>query len=477
MFPFGFSSLPLHPPPFPSILPSQDASGSVRGHDHFPNTQASQRRVNSHQPHPWSARNRYSLQNLLQDESAIASRKMAISTYGYSWLRPAGVAKTMLGRREEEAEREELERQMREQEEMELEMERGEELARQARLREQHQHGGVVEGEEAAARNLDDDIPDADEDRGQDGSDVEGEVDADLDDEIPDADGDNGFADEDESAEGETGITDDVNNTNLGIGTHSPPQPTATTIATPGNRGPQDLDLGPARLHAAHAAHQNYMRRRDAGAAEQETLANARFDGDEQGSAGRDLDAEIPNEDEDAVEVRDLDDDVPEAEEEVGDGEWQHTDTELGDESAMMLTEDEGDMSMDVSVIGRRRSGAAAAAAAADANVLATPAVGGSSMLRTPITADTGSAGRSWLGRRSLTGRARTGNLFAGHVMGIGSASGSPQAPMQAQPGGEMSIAQEQEPVRQPPPPPRQPMPGGRRRIGRENRSARGSLD
>ena len=364
----------------------------------------------------------------------------------------------MLGRREEEAEREEMERQMREQEEMELEMERGEELARQMRLREQQQQAEGAGGEEIEQRNLDDDVPDADEgptEHDEHGSEREG--DADLDDEIPDADADNAFVEEDDNVEGQTGITDEVEHTNLG-GEDSSPLPTATTDARPGNRGAQNLNEQQVRVQAAHGAPQAYTRRQDQEQAEQEALANAMLDEDEQAFAERDLDAGIPEQDENGMEGRDLDNDVPEADEEYGEGEWQHTDTELDeDESAVMLMEAEGDVSMDMSVIDGRRS-VSGVATAATGNVLASSLVEDSSMLQTPAT---GNGSRRWLNPRSLSGMGRTGNLFA--------SGGSPQSPTQIQAPTE---PQEEEQAQQPP-----RRRSGRRALGRENRSARESLD
>jgi hypothetical protein len=120
---------------------------------------------------------------------------MAIAMYGYSWLKPAGCPKTMLGRREEEVEREEVERQLREVELQERVNLEAEEQERLARMRET---GEVEEG-----RDLDDDIPDADDADEEQGYDSEeggppedgpgdGEEDdglaVDLDDEIPEAD-------------------------------------------------------------------------------------------------------------------------------------------------------------------------------------------------------------------------------------------------------------------------------------------------
>ena len=47
------------------------------------------------------------LSALLVEERALRARKHNIASFGYSWLKPAGCTKTMLGMKEEEAEREE----------------------------------------------------------------------------------------------------------------------------------------------------------------------------------------------------------------------------------------------------------------------------------------------------------------------------------------------------------------------------------
>ena len=210
---------------------------------------------------------------------------MAIQMYGYSWLRPPGCSKTMLGRREEEVEKEEVERQLREAEEGEERAMMMEEMSRQQQLQE-----AAARGEEGAEedRDLDEEIPDADPDQ-MDG-------DEDLDDELPEADDNTNIA----YTEGETGITDDVEHTNLG--------------------------------DAAYVVNEDD---------DQEVLANVMLDEDEQGMAERDLDEEIPDvAPRDEIE-RDQDDVVPEAaDNNDAEGEWQHTDTELEeeDESRMNIS-------------------------------------------------------------------------------------------------------------------------------------------
>ncbi len=414
----------------------------------------------------------------------------------------------MLGRREEDAEREELERQMREQEEMEAAIERGEELARQARLRVEQ-----LPGEEGAGagdveqRNLDDDIPDADEGlptQQENADEAEEDVgDADLDHDIPDAeDAENSLREEDSNIEGETGITDEVELTNIrDADTLARLTPTTTRpVPANQNRGapPNPTVAQPITPQTTQAMQQVLLRRRELEQqqqqqqqqqAEQEALANAMLEEDEQALADRDLDAEIPDEDVDEndfeIQARDLDDEIPEADDDgIGEGEWQHTDTELEeDESAVaMLMDDEGeeggDVSMDMSVIdgGGRRSIAG--------NMLATPASleASSMLLHTPATTgDVGSGARGWLNRRSLSGTGRAGNLSArftgsGRESGSGSGTASPQASaarLQPQTRGvsaqEQSQAQDQQQqVRRR---------SGRHGLRRENRSVRDSLD
>ncbi|KAJ5216442.1 uncharacterized protein N7498_002849 [Penicillium cinerascens] len=135
-----------------------------------------------------------SLSALLVEERALRTRKQNIASFGYSWIRPAGCAKTMLGMKEEEAEREEAL------------------LAAQAEMNAAEGEGlmdddtGVreEEEEEGMERDLDDEIPDADVEaeglveEGEEGleeediADEEGYMERDLDDDIPE-----GYPDDD----------------------------------------------------------------------------------------------------------------------------------------------------------------------------------------------------------------------------------------------------------------------------------------
>ncbi|KAJ5645493.1 Anaphase-promoting complex subunit 15/MND2 [Penicillium longicatenatum] len=130
---------------------------------------------------------------LAMEERALRARKQNIASFGYSWIKPAGCSKTMLGMKEEEAEREE---------------------ALAAAAAEMNAEGmmeddmGMTQGEEGEEvdqgmeRDLDDEIPDADAEglieEGEEGLeeedvvDEEGYMERDLDDDIPE-----GYPDDD----------------------------------------------------------------------------------------------------------------------------------------------------------------------------------------------------------------------------------------------------------------------------------------
>lgn len=125
-----------------------------------------------------------SLSALQVEERALNARKQNIASFGYSWIRPAGCAKTMLGMKEEEAEREEALAAA----QAEMNAVEGEGLLDEDEM-------GVRE--EGMERDLDDEIPNADEDveglveEGEEGleeediGDGEGYMERDLDDDIP----------------------------------------------------------------------------------------------------------------------------------------------------------------------------------------------------------------------------------------------------------------------------------------------------
>ena len=193
----------------------------------------------------------------------------------------------MLGRKEEEIEREEVERQMREvdmQEQMQHEIEEGErQRDREAQARQEA--AGVPPGVDE--RDLDDEVPEAEGDPEDD--EEEDEEEHDLDDDVPEADVSGWHYDtriSPEPGEGETGITDDVERSHLGDG--------------------QQI---PSMFHAGMFA------------SEHEAIANAMLEEDEMEGAGE----------------QDLDDEVPDADMDVDEEGWEHTDTEL-EESEMDIS-------------------------------------------------------------------------------------------------------------------------------------------
>ena len=235
----------------------------------------------------------------------------------------------MLGRREEEVEREEVERQLREVEMQERAALEAEDQERQARLAET--------GEPEEGRDLDEDIPDMD---GQDGLeddddevDLDGEIpdmdaeedeegmDGDLDDEIPEADDDEDDDDDDPMSPDPDGI-----DSNWVYDSRREPDTDDEMhnahASSPGNRRNRRSDRfrhGTAIVAGVRVpvpgSEYDYDER------EAEELANAMLDEDEI--------FDHDDEDEMALE-RDLDDDVPEAGGE-SEGGWEHTDTELED--------------------------------------------------------------------------------------------------------------------------------------------------
>ncbi|KAI2788389.1 hypothetical protein POX_e06404 [Penicillium oxalicum] len=213
-----------------------------------------------------------SLSALQAEERNLRARKNTIACFGSSWIRPAGCAKTMLGMKEEEAEREEaLAALAAEQEAAALA------AATAAAGGMDADELGLTMGEEGEERDLDAEIPDADEEglveEGEEGFEEDGSyMERDLDDEIPE-----GYPGEDEEEDGY-----------------------ADTSGLYAEEVEEDFDQQPDL---------------DADVPEAEG-----------GSALDDYEDEEENEDgQDANLTRDLDDDIPDADQS---GEWQHTDTE-----------------------------------------------------------------------------------------------------------------------------------------------------
>ncbi|KAJ5959091.1 uncharacterized protein N7479_006241 [Penicillium vulpinum] len=253
--------------PYRSTCDEQGGDNSAANHLARRNASGT---LNSHRSFMPSRSSANTIATLAAEERSLRTRKLNIASFGYSWIRPAGCAKTMLGMKEEQAEREEaLQAAAAEMEAAEGEgiMDDDTELRR-----------GEVEEDEGMERDLDDDIPDAEEEasglieEGEEGleeDDIgnEGEyMERDLDDDIPE-----GFPDDD--YEGSALYDDDDDDEE------------------------DDFNSQP------------------------------------------DLDAEIPAADSDNMSegmTRDLDDDIIDAAEQASEqeGEWQHTDSEeeLSDE-------------------------------------------------------------------------------------------------------------------------------------------------
>ncbi|KAL2423879.1 hypothetical protein ABEF95_009001 [Exophiala dermatitidis] len=315
-------SLPPLPPPSTSLLPPVTNAASDLSNLNPPSApyQHGSRRQKSHAA---TASRNSTLALLSADERTIAQRKMAIAMYGYSWLKPAGCAKTMLGRREEELEREEVEKQLREVELQERLQQEAEEQDRLAQLGET----GEPEGE----RDLDEEIPDADggadagglSDEYEDVEDDDG-MQGDLDDEIPDADAEE---DEDEDDEDDEIMSPDPTTVNAEWVYDTRREPdTDEEDATP-----SPVHASRVRMQATASVAGVYVGS-DYGQDERDAqdLANAMIDEDEIFDERRDDRSNIYSGGE-----RDLDDDVPEAE---SDQAWEHTDTELEESEIMDIS-------------------------------------------------------------------------------------------------------------------------------------------
>lgn len=165
-----------------------------------------------------------SLAALILEERALRLRKQNIASFGYSWIRPAGCAKTMQGVRDEEAEREEGAVSGG------LDGDIGADFAGEGELNETMGQGvpGPTDGltSDTFERDLDDDIPEAegeglveegdegledeaDVEERNDDDDDDGLLDRDLDDDIPE-----GFGgedeDEDDAFDDQPDLDDDI---------------------------------------------------------------------------------------------------------------------------------------------------------------------------------------------------------------------------------------------------------------------------
>jgi hypothetical protein len=238
--------------------------------------------------------------------------------YGYSWIKPAGCPKTMLGMREEQLEREEVERQMREAEMQERMAGEAEEMERRMEREAEGDMAGVEE------RDLDDEVPEHEREEeggwGSGGSELgeEGEVgmEGDLDDDIPEAE-EQSEALSDEEMTSELAAQDSPARNDWTYDTRREPD---TEEEESGDEALRRIRRT-ARM-AREARQQGYQRTPGAPGSD--------YDVDERDAEALALAEEMLDEDEMAdvsdgdEHEHDLDDSVPDAEE----GEWEHTDSD-----------------------------------------------------------------------------------------------------------------------------------------------------
>ena len=135
----------------------------------------------SNSPHPFARPHghhhqpRTILSILRADEHAIVQRKGHIRRFGAGWLRPPGVPKTLQGMADERAEREEQEIAAN----REFALAEAQAAAEAEALEREQEGMATGEGEQGMERDLDDEVPDADEDddAGEDWIDEEQEMD------------------------------------------------------------------------------------------------------------------------------------------------------------------------------------------------------------------------------------------------------------------------------------------------------------
>lgn len=187
---------------------SSSTTSSYPPHTHPSSSESSRRQAHNGPPSRAfiaSATPSDSLAALQLEERALRVRKQNIASFGYAWIKPAGCPKTMLGMREEEAEREEGLAAAA------AEMNAAAAAAAAAAGMGLDAFGDTTQGQlglvgdgvdpDELERDLDDDIPDADAEglveEGEEGFEEDEDVDDDelmernLDDDIPDAYDDN----------------------------------------------------------------------------------------------------------------------------------------------------------------------------------------------------------------------------------------------------------------------------------------------
>ncbi|KUJ08579.1 uncharacterized protein LY89DRAFT_599771 [Mollisia scopiformis] len=132
---------------------SNDHTPFLESTDNDPSSQPRNQHPHSHRRH---ALHRTPLARLRHDEEYMERRKQNIQNYGSSWIKPPGVAKSLYQQREED-------REMKEHQEALRREQLAQELAdAEAEGAEEMLQGEGADGEMEEARDLDDDVPDAD---------------------------------------------------------------------------------------------------------------------------------------------------------------------------------------------------------------------------------------------------------------------------------------------------------------------------
>lgn len=267
--------------------------------------------------------------------------------YGYSWIKPAGCSKTMLGRREEEVEREEMERQLREVEMQERMQAEADEMDRQVERDAEGDAAGMDQVD------LDDEVPDADNDL-NDGWDDEDEVSelgepthnlldddemaGNLDDDIPSA------SEQDDMLSPTSSAPAQPSSPQHNTWTYDSRRAPSSPPSSPHNNAQSAADAALHRIRrAADLQRQRGQFQRRPGA------PGSDYDVDERDTEALALADDMLDEDELAEgsfhQDRDLDDSIPDADDpnSSAQGEWEHTDSDLSD--------NEEDEEMDISLL------------------------------------------------------------------------------------------------------------------------------
>ncbi|KAF6831134.1 hypothetical protein CPLU01_06957 [Colletotrichum plurivorum] len=272
---------------------------------------------------------RSALARLRADEQQMDRRRLNVQNFGSTWLKPPGLPKTLHQMREERKEQEEHAEAMR-REQMAAELAEAEAAGQDGG----EDLGADLDAEDGEVRDLDDDIPDAEESFGFDGGNDDS-----------DEGGLSGMTSSEDGDASEGDVSDDERSARAG----------GLLLQPSDDEGRRD-DLVAARMRIADDAYRQAMARGDAGGedlygAEEELEAEGRGHMLDEEDIMPPHDGVIDDEDDDlgmGMDMdADLDDDIPEAGELSG--VYEHTDSEADLSSSSQAPssdeEDEGDIS------------------------------------------------------------------------------------------------------------------------------------